>query len=80
MAKLTLKVKKVQMKHPKTKEPGFVARVLTNGHPPTNSSPAQEMKARNCVAGFDTANSTGASVKTMVAMTASHMMAPARGR
>ena len=31
MSKLTLKVKKVQMKHPKTKQPGFVARVLTNG-------------------------------------------------
>ena len=31
MAKLTLKVKKVLMKHPKTKQPGFVARVLTNG-------------------------------------------------
>ena len=31
MAKLTLKVKKIAFKHPKTKQPGFVARVLTNG-------------------------------------------------
>ena len=31
MSKLTLKVKKIAFKHPKTKEPGFVARVLTNG-------------------------------------------------
>ena len=31
MAKLTLKVKKVAMKHPRTKQPGFAARVLTNG-------------------------------------------------
>ena len=31
MSKLTLKVKKVAMKHPRTKQPGFVARVLTNG-------------------------------------------------
>ena len=31
MAKLTLKVKKVSMKHPRTKQPGFAARVLTNG-------------------------------------------------
>lgn len=31
MAKLTLKVKKIAFKHPVTKTPGFVARVLTNG-------------------------------------------------
>jgi hypothetical protein len=31
MAKLTLKCKKIPFKHPKTKQPGFVARVLTNG-------------------------------------------------
>ena len=31
MSKLTLKVKKIAFKHPKTKQPGFVARVLTNG-------------------------------------------------
>ena len=31
MAKLTLKCKKIPFKHPKTKHPGFVARVLTNG-------------------------------------------------
>ena len=31
MSKLTLKVKKIAFKHPKTKEPGFVARVLTTG-------------------------------------------------
>ena len=31
MAKLTLKVKKIAFKHPVTKQPGFVARVLTNG-------------------------------------------------
>ena len=31
MAKLTLKVKKIAFKHPKTKQQGFVARVLTNG-------------------------------------------------
>ena len=31
MAKLTLKIKKIAFKHPKTKQPGFVARVLTNG-------------------------------------------------
>ena len=31
MAQLTLKVKKIAFKHPKTKQPGFVARVLTNG-------------------------------------------------
>ena len=31
MAKLTLKVKKVAMKHPRTKQPGFAARVMTNG-------------------------------------------------
>lgn len=31
MAKLTLKVKKIAFKHPKTKQSGFVARVLTNG-------------------------------------------------
>ena len=31
MAKLTLKCKKITFKHPKTKQPGFVARVLTNG-------------------------------------------------
>ena len=31
MAKLTLKVKKVAMKHPRTKQAGFAARVLTNG-------------------------------------------------
>ena len=31
MAKLPLKVKKIAFKHPKTKQPGFVARVLTNG-------------------------------------------------
>lgn len=31
MAKLTLKVKKIPFKHPKTKQRGFVARVLTNG-------------------------------------------------
>lgn len=31
MSKLTLKVKKVQMKHPRTKQPGYAARVLTNG-------------------------------------------------
>ena len=31
MAKLTLKIKKVAMKHPRTKQAGFVARVLTNG-------------------------------------------------
>lgn len=31
MAKLTLKIKKVAMKHPRTKAAGFVARVLTNG-------------------------------------------------
>ena len=31
MAKLTLKCKKIAFKHPVTKKPGFVARVLTNG-------------------------------------------------
>ena len=31
MAKLTLKVKKIAFKNPHTKQPGFVARVLTNG-------------------------------------------------
>ena len=31
MAKLTLKVKKIAFKHPVTKNPGYVARVLTNG-------------------------------------------------
>ena len=31
MAKLTLKVKKIAFKHPVTKTPGYVARVLTNG-------------------------------------------------
>ena len=31
MSKLTLKVKKIAFKHPKTKQPGFVSRVLTNG-------------------------------------------------
>lgn len=31
MSKLTLKVKKIAFKNPHTKEPGFVARVLTNG-------------------------------------------------
>ena len=31
MAKLTLKVKKIAFKHPQTKKPGFVARVVTNG-------------------------------------------------
>ena len=31
MAKLTLKIKKVAMKHPRTKQAGVVARVLTNG-------------------------------------------------
>lgn len=31
MAKLTLKVKMVLMKHPRTKQEGFAARVLTNG-------------------------------------------------
>jgi hypothetical protein len=31
MAKLTLKVKMVLMKHPRTKQEGFTARVLTNG-------------------------------------------------
>ena len=31
MAKLTLKVKKIAFKHPKTKKAGFVARVVTNG-------------------------------------------------
>ena len=31
MEKLTLKCKKIPFKHPKTKQPGFVARVLTNG-------------------------------------------------
>ena len=31
MSKLTLKVKKFAMKHPKTQKPGFVARVITNG-------------------------------------------------
>ena len=31
MAKLTLKVRKIAFKHPKTKQAGFVARVLTNG-------------------------------------------------
>jgi len=31
MAKLTLKVKKIPFKNPHTKQPGFVARVLTNG-------------------------------------------------
>ena len=31
MAKLTLKCKKIAFKHPVTKQPGFVARVLTNG-------------------------------------------------
>ena len=31
MTKLTLKVKKIAFKHPVTKTPGFVARVLTNG-------------------------------------------------
>ena len=31
MAKLTLKVKKIAFKHPVTKQPGFVSRVLTNG-------------------------------------------------
>ena len=31
MSKLILKIKKVAMKHPRTKEPGFAARVLTNG-------------------------------------------------
>lgn len=31
MAKLTLKVKKIAFKNPHTKQPGYVARVLTNG-------------------------------------------------
>ena len=31
MSKLTLKVKKIAFKNPHTKQPGFVARVLTNG-------------------------------------------------
>ena len=31
MSKLTLKVKKIPFKNPHTKQPGFVARVLTNG-------------------------------------------------
>ena len=31
MAKLTLKFKKIAFKNPHTKQPGFVARVLTNG-------------------------------------------------
>ena len=31
MAKLTLRVKMVLMKHPRTKQEGFAARVLTNG-------------------------------------------------
>ena len=31
MLKLTLKVKKIAFKNPHTKQPGFVARVLTNG-------------------------------------------------
>ena len=31
MSKLTLKCKKIAFKHPVTKQPGFVARVLTNG-------------------------------------------------
>ena len=31
MAKLTLKVKKIAFKNPHTKQPGFVARVMTNG-------------------------------------------------